>query len=89
MARALLKDSAFKVRAITRNVASDKAKELQKQGEFVRTCFLHQLITVMYMYKRGTCTVLFVIRRPSQTPVGIVSERTKPRGPIKNVLWLD
>ena len=38
VARALLKDSAFKVRAITRNVDSDKAKELQKQGGFVRTC---------------------------------------------------
>ena len=50
VARALLKDSAFKVRAITRNVDSDKAKELQKQGGFVGTCASHPLISVMYMY---------------------------------------
>ena len=40
VARALLKDSAFKVRAITRNVDSDKAKELQKQGEFEHLFYL-------------------------------------------------
>ena len=47
VARALLKDSAFKVRAITRNVDSDKAKELQKQGGFEQ----------FYLVRRRPCRI--------------------------------